>query len=497
VNFLGASGVKIADARADKAVMAPGSSADGARTRDGDSSPAEVDLVQITERLASIIGMQHDVADSRLDLEAVMRLVVERARALTGADGARVELVDGDELVVRAASGSGEPALGRRLPAAPILARAATETGVGVPDDTGHGSQIFVPLYRGGQAAGVLVATTAPESRRLCERDRQSLELLGMMLSSAVDRAAEREALARFETIFRDSPIGMGVLSLDGRIVESNEPMRAISGFTAEELAIKNVLEYTHPDWVGAMEIKFGGMLRGEYDSYRVESQILDRQGRPVWTDAAVSLVRDAAGKPQFAVLMAQDITKRVAAEAALVRQAELNAHQALHDPLTALPNRTLFRDRVEHAIQSARRDGTRPAVLIIDLDGFKEVNDSFGHAAGDTLLQVLGERLQGALRGSDTVARLGGDEFGVLIASAGVPGDVAAAIERIRSALQEPMVVKGLPLVVDGSIGVALYPEHGRDVETLVQHADAAMYAAKDRRSRRTFSAHVEALGA
>jgi diguanylate cyclase (GGDEF)-like protein/PAS domain S-box-containing protein len=472
-------------------------SADGTRTGDGDFSPAEIALVQITERLASIIGMQHDVADSRLDLEAVMRLVVERARALTGADGARVELVDRDDLVVRAASGSGDPALGRRRPAAPILARAATETGVGVPDDAGHGSQVSVPLYRGGQAAGVLVATTASESRRLCEPDRQMLELLGMMLSSAVDRAAEREALARFETIFRDSPIGMGVLSLDGRIVESNEPMRAISGFTAEELASRNVLEYTHPDWVGEMEVKFGGMLRGEYDSYRLESQILDRQGRPVWTDAAVSLVRDAAGKPQFAVLMAQDITQRIAAEAALIRQAELNAHQALHDPLTGLPNRTLFRDRVEHAIESARRDFTRPAVLMIDLDGFKEVNDSFGHAAGDTLLQVLGERLQGALRGSDTVARLGGDEFGVLIASAGVPGDVAAAIERIRSALQEPMVVKGLPVVIGGSIGAALYPQDGRDVETLVQHADAAMYAAKDQRSRRTFSAEADALSA
>jgi PAS domain S-box-containing protein len=278
--------------------MASGPCADGAFPDDDGSSSAEIDLAQLTEGLGSIIAMQHDVADSRLDLEAVMRLVVERARALTGADGATVELVDGDELVVRAASGGGDSALGRRLPAAPILARAATEAGARVPDDTGRGSQVSVPLYRGGQAAGLLVATTAAETRRLCERDRQLLELLAMMLSSAVDRAAEREALARFETIFRDSPIGMGVLSLDGRIVESNEPMRAISGFTAEELAAKNVLEYTHPDWIAEVEANFLGMLRGEHDSYRFESQILDRLGRSVWTDAALSLVRDAAGKP-------------------------------------------------------------------------------------------------------------------------------------------------------------------------------------------------------
>jgi diguanylate cyclase (GGDEF)-like protein/PAS domain S-box-containing protein len=416
----------------------------------------------ITERLASIIALQHDVAVSRLDLEAVMRLVVERARELTGADRVTVELLEEGALAVQAGAGGG--------------------------------FRVSVPLHRGGQPAGVLVATTLPGRRRIDEQDRQLLELLGMMLSSAIDRAAEREALARFETIFRDSPIGMGLLSLDGRIVESNEPMRAISGLTAEELAQMSVLQYTHPDSAPEMEANFAGMLRGEYDSYRNESQILDRHGRAVWTDAAVSLVRDAAGKPQFAVLMAQDVTQRKTAEAELIRQAALNAHQALHDPLTDLPNRTLFRDRVEQAILSARRDLTRPAVLMIDFDHFKEVNDSFGHSAGDKVLQLLGGRLQAALRVSDTVARLGGDEFGVLIASSGRRKELVAAIRRIRAALREPIVVDGVPLVVGGSVGVAVYPNDGRDLETLVRHADAAMYAAKDHASPRTFSTELTA---
>ena len=119
---------------------------------------------------------------------------------------------------------------------------------------------------------------------------------------------------------------------------------------------------------------------------------------------------------------MVQDITQQKAAEAALLSQAELNEHQALHDALTGLANRTLFRDRIDQALRVRRRACNRAAVLVMDLDGFKEINDSLGHAAGDEVLVELGRRLTETLRGSDTVARLGGDEFGVLLPDARVP---------------------------------------------------------------------------
>ncbi len=161
-------------------------------------------------------------------------------------------------------------------------------------------------------------------------------------------------------------------------------------------------------------------------------------------------------------------------------RQAEVNHYQAFHDALTGLPNRMLFRDRIEHALQNAQRTGTRVAVLMMDLDRFKEVNDALGHVNGDHLLKQIGPRLREALRASDTVARLGGDEFGVLIPDLTQPwlaGDVA---DRIAASLERPFDVEGLAIDVEPSIGIVLYPDHGTDADSLLQRADVAMYVAK-----------------
>ena len=164
-----------------------------------------------------------------------------------------------------------------------------------------------------------------------------------------------------------------------------------------------------------------------------------------------------------------------------LRRQAEENEYLALHDALTGLPNRTLFRDRVQQAILTAKREGASAAVLLMDLDRFKEINDTLGHHSGDVVLQGVGPRLRTLLRESDSVARLGGDEFAVLlpkVADAAAAVDVAA---RIRATLERPFDVSGLSLETDASIGIALYPDHGTDVDTLIQRADVAMYLAKD----------------
>jgi diguanylate cyclase (GGDEF)-like protein len=152
---------------------------------------------------------------------------------------------------------------------------------------------------------------------------------------------------------------------------------------------------------------------------------------------------------------------------------------QALHDPLTGLPNRELFADRVGQAIRNADRE-LRPAVLLLlDLDRFKEVNDTLGHHHGDLLLIQVGQRLAGALREADTVARLGGDEFAVLLPGATAEGAGAVA-DKLRVALQQPLSIDGITLDLDASIGIAVYPEHGNDPAELLQHADVAMYGAK-----------------
>jgi diguanylate cyclase (GGDEF)-like protein len=161
-------------------------------------------------------------------------------------------------------------------------------------------------------------------------------------------------------------------------------------------------------------------------------------------------------------------------------RQAADSAHQALHDALTGLPNRTLLRDRTEQAIRQADRELVPAALLLLDLERFKEVNDTLGHHYGDQLLVQVGERLQAALRNVDTVARLGGDEFAVLLPRIETPEGAVAVANKLQAALQEPFELEGLSLDVEASIGLALYPEHGTDPDELLQRADIAMYVAK-----------------
>jgi diguanylate cyclase (GGDEF)-like protein len=170
-----------------------------------------------------------------------------------------------------------------------------------------------------------------------------------------------------------------------------------------------------------------------------------------------------------------------------LRQQLDETEHQALHDSLTGLPNRLLFRDRVEQALLRAQRSGETVAVMLIDLDRFKEVNDTLGHESGDLLLRELGERLSSVLRSSDTFARLGGDEFGV-VAPGAQEAALAQMVERILTAIERPFVLSGLELEVGASIGIALYPRDAGDVATLVRRADIAMYVAKNARSGYAF---------
>jgi diguanylate cyclase (GGDEF)-like protein len=152
----------------------------------------------------------------------------------------------------------------------------------------------------------------------------------------------------------------------------------------------------------------------------------------------------------------------------------------AHYDPLTNIPNRILFYDRLEHAIHLAERDGTSFTLMFIDLNGFKQVNDNFGHDAGDMIIRICAERLNGCLRRSDSVARMGGDEFTLLMQNIGSHTDVAHIAEKVIHAIAQPAEINGHLVVVGCSIGIAIYPQAGRDADTLLKHADMAMYRAK-----------------
>lgn len=160
--------------------------------------------------------------------------------------------------------------------------------------------------------------------------------------------------------------------------------------------------------------------------------------------------------------------------------------HLAHHDLLTGLPNRLVLEDRVDHAIQRASRDESLCALLFLDLDEFKPVNDTLGHPVGDQLLQGVAARFAGVLRAEDTVARLGGDEFAVLLEQRHSREDVEAVAEKIRRALDTPLMIGGLALQIGVSVGISYYPDDGTDFATLLHHADRAMYVAKRFKGRR-----------
>jgi diguanylate cyclase (GGDEF)-like protein len=184
-------------------------------------------------------------------------------------------------------------------------------------------------------------------------------------------------------------------------------------------------------------------------------------------------------GAPRSACLLTRDITAQKVVEQARDDAEKQLRHQALYDGLTDLPNRTLFHERLDRALRSARRAQEQLAVLMLDVDRFKEINDTLGHAAGDAVLREVGRRLSTLTRDGDSVARLGGDEFGILLANASEE-DAAAVAARLTACLEESIVVDDLPLNIDVSAGLATFPEDGQSADLLLRRADVAMYTAK-----------------
>jgi diguanylate cyclase (GGDEF)-like protein/PAS domain S-box-containing protein len=259
------------------------------------------------------------------------------------------------------------------------------------------------------------------------------------------------------------------VCDLDDRIRVANGAACVLLGYRRAELLDLHLIDVVEtPRNVGTASdtLMRGGIVRDRPMIWR------RRDRSRVEVEASVSILRDERGAPAGMVFIAGDISDRD-------RAAQIE-YQAFHDALTGLPNRTAFSDRLETRIATAGLRNARLAVLFLDLDGFKLINDSLGHSAGDRVLQSLGRRLRGCVREGDLVSRFGGDEFTLLI-DITRPEDAELVAQKVLAAVAEPCVVEGERLFVTASVGVALFPEHGRDSEALVRNADASMYAAKD----------------
>ncbi|MEH0167120.1 EAL domain-containing protein [Paucibacter sp. JuS9] len=293
------------------------------------------------------------------------------------------------------------------------------------------------------------------------------------------DRRRVEAQLSQAAAVFDSTMEAIIVTDSEARIVNVNNAFTSMTGYTADEVLGRN------PSFQqsGRQDARFYGRLwssltatgqwQGELWNRRKGGELF-----PVWE--SISVVRDAAGAVSGYVSILTDITRLKQAEERL-------RHLANHDPLTGLPNRLLFVSSLQQSIERAKRHRTRMALIFIDLDRFKLVNDSMGHAAGDELLKEVGHRLKKVVRAEDVVCRLGGDEFTVVIEDVARVDDVATLAQKIISSLALPILLEGRELVVSASLGIALYPEDAEGVDELSRAADAAMYRAKEQ-GRNTF---------
>ncbi len=265
---------------------------------------------------------------------------------------------------------------------------------------------------------------------------------------------------------------------LEDIITSCNYGTEHLLGYTSAELVGKHItMLYLKEDF----EI-LGKNIEAvkQNGDYHTTVRLVKKSQEVMDADLSLSLIKDEKGNVAGLVGYSQDITKRKKAEAELLKQKDILDHQAHHDALTGLANRILFNDRLEQSLKKAKRSNSKIAVLFIDLDHFKEINDSLGHAVGDDILKVVTNRLNSSIRNEDSIARLGGDEF-VIMLDGLIQGQNASLLaQKILEVLAKPITIEGHILYVSSSIGISIYPDDGVNTDNLLKYADAAMYKAK-----------------
>ena len=285
----------------------------------------------------------------------------------------------------------------------------------------------------------------------------------------------EHDDADAFRRAFEDAPIGMAIVGLDGRLLRSNAALEALTGRSNEDLRELEPHELSHPDDAGLSAHEMRRSLTGSGDSYRIEKRWSNASGHTIWVVVSSALVRDAQQRPLYFVWHVEDRSIREREETRL-------RHLADHDALTGLTNRRRFHEALGQQVARCQRYGEEAAVLVLDLDGFKAVNDELGHAAGDEMLRRTGRILGERARDTDVVARLGGDEFAVLLLhvnaeyAALVADELGEALGALRPAPgHEPL---------GASIGRVMVTASSGGADDLLAAADAAMYAAKRSRA-------------
>jgi len=362
-----------------------------------------------------------------------------------------------------------------------------------LPEQTRTLPTVLYPLKLNGSCVGILgISTQKPQQQK--QHEQALLQLTAQhagfalgMLRSFVSKDNDQGNLKLAAAVFDSSLEGIFITDTDGTILAANAACNRITGYDSLELIGQNprLFKSNHhgEEFYTALwnTVRQHNQWEGEIWNKRKNSDIY-----PQWL--SISAIKNEQGVVQNYIGIFIDISKQKAAERHL-------AYLAYHDQLTELPNRELFHDRLNMAVLQAKRSQQNIAVLFIDLDHFKYINDTFGHATGDQLLQQVALKLASCLREEDTLARMGGDEFTVILQEFNNRQDVEMAARRILDALDTPFLVEHHALYVSASIGISFFPDDGNDASELMKRADTAMYSAKNdgRRRLHFFQASME----
>jgi diguanylate cyclase (GGDEF)-like protein/PAS domain S-box-containing protein len=352
------------------------------------------------------------------------------------------------------------------------------------PDDRRAVDQAWADAYRRGIGFNVAYRVVHPDSeirwvncRAIAEiaTDGAVVRVAGILrdnTDSIEADQARQAAQTQFEIGFEQAGIGAAIFDLDGHMTRMNSAVCGFLGRTEDDMVGQFWTDYVHPD-DPPLEPAVQASLAAGHDTYVDERRYLRPDDTVVWAVTHITLVHDGLGQPQYFFTQLQDITSRKQMESEL-------AHRSLHDALTGLPNQGLLTDRLTQGLAGSRRRGTQLGVIFLDLDHFTEVNRSVGHAAGDTLLTLVGERIAETIRPHDTVARFGADEFVVVCDDATLLATVAIA-QALLEAVRRPCLIAGQELTVTASLGISIADAQATP-ESLLRDAEVAMRRAKDR---------------
>ncbi|MBI1173943.1 MAG: EAL domain-containing protein [Sideroxydans sp.] len=341
----------------------------------------------------------------------------------------------------------------------------------------GWAASASVPLHQKGKLVGVMTLY-AGEVNAFDEAEQNLLVEMAMDISFALDRFHDEAQRTEMENLLRQlslaveqSPSSIMITNLNAEIIYTNINFTKQTGYTAEEALGRNPkMLQSGKTPLQTYKDLWAHLIRGK--TWRGELVNQRKDGSEFIESAMISPVRDSNGRVMSYLAVKDDITEKKQAE-------ERIQHLAHFDQLTGLPNRMLLQDHFKYALSLAQRSGEHLAVMFLDLDHFKNINDTLGHSIGDQLLMAVSQRIKAALREEDTVSRLGGDEFIFILPGTDANG-AAHVAEKLNQAISQPYQIEQLELISTPSIGIAIYPDDGMDMETLSKNADAAMYQVK-----------------